>query len=69
MGNNITVIISKFITNKLQLSKDREPLLNVSPITYSLLQGASLYTDRHIQHQHVALLIVSRTIHDANIPP
>ena len=68
MGNNVTVIINKFITNKLHLSIDRQPLLYVSPITYSLLQAASLYTKRHIQHQYVALLIVSCTIHNANTP-
>jgi hypothetical protein len=40
---------NKFITNKLDLSLNREPLLDVSAIIYSHLQGVPVYTKRHIQ--------------------
>ena len=46
----VTEIQKNVITNKLHLSMNSEPLLNVLTIFHSHLQGVPIYTKRQIQH-------------------
>jgi len=45
----------KFIASHLKLSMNRGPLLHVSAIIYSYLQGVPIYITRHTQRQHTTL--------------
>ena len=46
---------------------NEERLVGVSPVIYSHIQQAPIYTTRHIQTYHTALLIVNGKINNANI--